>query len=177
MLQLAIYEKKYPMFLTLLDLGADPDQVGYRGNTALHTAARARTHHELKALLDAGADPNVRNATTQRTPLMDAASGFTDDQFWMLLDAGADVTPADRSGITALHMAAMMNSTGHVLALLERGADPLATTDTGATFQDFLYTGDPDILLASARRNLGKIADWLTARDIPLHEDVPWPQS
>lgn len=175
MLQLAIYEKKYRMFLTLLDLGADPEQVGYRGNTALHTAARAPTHHELKALLDAGADPNVPNAITQSTPLMEAATPSTDDQFWMLLDAGADVTPADRSGHTALHQATLTNSIFHVLPLLERGADPLATSDTGATFQDYLYTGDPDILLDSALRELGKIADWLTAHDVPLHEDVPWP--
>lgn len=177
MLQLAIYENKHGAFLTLLDLGADPDQVGYRGDAALHTAANASTHHYLEALLEAGADPDVRNATTQRTPLMEAASMFTEDQFWLLLDAGADVTLADRSGTTALHRAALTNAISHVLPLLERGADPVATDDVGATFQDYLYHGDPDILHARARRELGKVADWLTAHDIPLHDKVPWPGS
>lgn len=175
MLQLAIYEKKPGAFQTLLELGADPDQVGYRGDAALHTAAKAESPDYVQALLEAGADPDVGNATTRRTPLMEAAAPFFTDQFEMLLDAGADVTLADRTGHTALHVAAMTNGFSHVLSLLERGADPRATTDTGATFQDYLYDGDPDLLLDSAVRELGRIADWLRAHDVPLHDEVPWP--
>lgn len=175
MLQLAIYEKKQASFRTLLDLGADPEQAGYRGDTALHTAAKAASPDYLRWLLEAGVDPDVRNTTTQRTPLMESAAPGLTDQLEMLLDAGADVTLADRSGSTALHRAAITNAIFHVRPLLEAGADPLATVDTGATFQDYLYHGSADILLDDALRELGRIADWLTAHDVPLHEDVPWP--
>lgn len=174
MLQLAIDQDRYGSLLTLLELGADPDQVGHRGDAALHTAARADSPRFLEALLEAGADPDVRQATTQVTPLIKAAGGFSTEHFQLLLDAGADISLADRSGITALHQAAILNEGSQVLTLLERGADPTVTDRTGATFQDYLWTTDADLMHGAALREREKIAEWLTARDIPVHEKADW---
>lgn len=174
MLQLAMYRDQHGSLLTLLELGADPDQVGYQGDAALHTAARADSPRFMEALLEAGADPDVRQATTQVTPLIEAAGGFSTEHFQLLLDAGADITLADRSGTTALHQAAILNQGGQVMTLLERGADPTATDRTGATFQDYLWTTNPDLMHATALRERRKIAEWLNDRDIPLHEKADW---
>lgn len=174
LLQWAVLRGQNPALRTMLELGADPDQTGYQGSAVLHTAANATSARFVETLLEAGADPDVRHAVTERTPLMQAAGMATDDQFELLLDAGADISLADRTGVTALHLAAMVNAGSQVLTLLEKGADPLAKDRLDATFQDYFWSTDPKIMHAQALRNREKVGEWLTARDIPLHEKASW---
>ena len=44
--------------------------------------------------------------------------------------------------------------------------DVLLTDRTGATFQDYLYKGDPKLLNAATRRDLGRIDAWLEAHGV-----------
>lgn len=77
---------------------------GSRGWTPLMCACRTRNHALVKAMLDAGADPNRTNATGT-TPLMFAktvafASGDLSIMD-LLIDAGAVASATDKHGLTA----------------------------------------------------------------------------
>lgn len=174
MLQWAVFEGQHGALSTLLDLGADVEQHGLGGSTVLHTAAQAPDVWFLDTLLETGVDPDLRHAVTEETPLQAATGMGTDENFRLLLKHDADVRLADRNRTTALHLAAMLNAGSQVLALLDRGADPLAVDRVGATFQDYFWTTNPDIMHDLALRERRTVADWLTARDIPLHEDAAW---
>lgn len=174
MLQWAVYEGRHRSLETLLELGADPEQHGLGGSTVMHSAAIARTPDALRILLEADVDPDLRHARTERTPLMGAVGMRTNEHFTLLLEAGADVTLADRMGVTALHLAAMVNAGTHVLELLERGADPLAENSTGATFQDFYWTTNADIMNERGLRYRELVAEWLQANDVELAEGARW---
>lgn len=174
MLQWAVFEHEPRSLETLLTLGADVEQPGLGGSTVLHSAAIGRSPRHLEILLAAGADPDVRHARTGRTPLMGAVGMRTDEHFSMLLEAGADVTLADNMGLTALHLAAMVNAHTHVLELLERGADPEAESVVGATFQDFFWRTPVDVLNEEALEGRRLVAEWLEAHGVEVAEEARW---
>lgn len=82
---------------------------------------------DVKRCLDAGADPNVRNAEAF-TPLHVAAFGNTDPVLIrLLLQAGADPNAGNVYGVTPLHTAVVSNQNPVATALLlDAGADPNA---------------------------------------------------
>lgn len=172
LLEWAVYERQPSSLQTLLELGADVTRPGIGGGTVVHLAAIADHPRCLQVLLDAGVDPDLRHPVTERTPLIEATGLRTDEQFQMLLEAGAEVTLADRTGTTALHRAAMLNAGSQVLTLLEAGADPEAQSDDGATFQTFFWQSDADLMNDRALRERRQVAEWLQAHDVPLHEDA-----
>lgn len=174
LMQWAVHENRHAALETLLELGADIEQPGTGGATVLHTAAIVDSPRHLRTLLEAGADPDLRHALTQRTPLMGAVGLRTDEHFGMLLEAGADVRLADRMGLTALHLAAMVNAGSHVLTLLERGADPEAESSTGATFQNFFWRTNANIMSDRGLRDRQAVAEWLMAHDVAVHDDARW---
>ena len=53
-------------------------------------------------------------------------SGYV-NRTWMLLNKGADINARDFSGETLLLLMANFNDYGHMLELLQRGADPTIT--------------------------------------------------
>src|SRR5690606_31184917 len=71
------------------------------GTTALHWAVYQHDVELVRALLDAGADPSVRNLFGS-TPLMEAAIVGHTEIIGLLLDAGADVESPSYEGQTAL---------------------------------------------------------------------------
>jgi ankyrin repeat protein len=54
----------------------------------------------------------------------------------LLLDRGADIEACQAGGVRALHAAAHRDDAAMVRLLLERGADPHASTDDGRTPRD-----------------------------------------
>jgi ankyrin repeat protein len=94
----------------------------------------------LRALLDAGADPNAVHPTIGNTPLYNACFGDQLDAVELLLARGADpnkrmryCSPVDgriENDVVALMFA---RSEGVVAALLAAGADPHAQDDRGRT--------------------------------------------
>jgi hypothetical protein len=65
------------------------------------------------------------------------------------------------------------NAGGFLLTLLRRGADPRATNSGGATFQDYYFGYDEQVLNDRARAERREIAAWLVANGVPLHPDAP----
>ena len=103
------------------------------GVSRMHRAAATQTEHQIRELLERGADPNVRNFRGE-TPLHRAAIRNPDlDVSRTLIDAGADVNAQDEKGATPLHCAAHNPSTGRAHLLIEAGADVGARDNSGAT--------------------------------------------
>jgi hypothetical protein len=138
---------------TLLSLGAGPNYTNGKRNSfamanAVHASARV-----LRAMLDAGGNPNTRDEFGRPMILMNWYLGYYPDQarsrFDMLLDHGADINSAmpedgsDSSGYPLLLYRTKMGlddklAYADALGLLERGADPNRAGADGMTFGKML---------------------------------------
>lgn len=94
----------------------------------------ARNETAVRALLDAGADPNHRTAEGA-SPMM--AAGITDDPRFLglLLDKGGDpnLRSSDPGGEPLLTLLVAYGRWDNMLVLLDRGADLEATGPSGQT--------------------------------------------
>jgi DNA-binding transcriptional regulator YdaS (Cro superfamily) len=88
---------------------------------ALRSAAITGDVNVLRAMLDAGVDPNVRSSTGA-TPLMRAAELGHTEVVQLLLERGADVNARDRQGNSALKLARAARHPGVVALLRNAGA-------------------------------------------------------
>jgi hypothetical protein len=138
---------------TLLSLGADPNYTnGHRESFAMGNAVHASAP-VLRAMLEAGGNPNARDEFGRPMILMNWYLGYYPDQarsrFELLLDHGADVNSAmpesesDSAGYTLLLYRTKMGlddklAYADALALLERGADPNRAGADGMTFGKML---------------------------------------
>jgi hypothetical protein len=112
--------------------GLDPDARGADGFTALHLAAFFGGPETVRALLEAGADPDADAENPLRVrPLHSAVASRDAQSVWLLLDAGADPNVRQQGGYTPLHGAAHAGEADIVRMLLQHGADPALTTDDG----------------------------------------------
>jgi len=138
---------------TLLSLGADPNYTnGKRDSFAMANAVHASAP-VLRAMLEAGGNPNARNEFGEPMILKNWYLGYYPDQarsrFDLLLDHGADVNSAmpesesDSGGYTLLLYRTKMGpddklAYADALALLERGADPNRAGADGMTLGKML---------------------------------------
>jgi ankyrin repeat protein len=138
---------------TLLSLGADPNYTnGNRNSFAMANAVHASAP-VLRAMLEAGGNPNTRDEFGRPVILMNWYLGYYTDQarsrLELLLDHGADVNsamPEDRSdsaGYPLLLYRTAMGLDDHLayadaLLLLERGADPNRAGADRTTFGKML---------------------------------------
>ena len=116
--------------------GADLNARDEYGATPLHLAAVNPEPSVVAVLIEAGADPNAREAQVGATPLHAAAFYNPEPSVVAaLIEAGADVDARTERGATPLHLAVGKNPEPSVVAaLIEAGADPNAReAEVGAT--------------------------------------------
>lgn len=129
-LGLAVCADDPEMVSLLLGSGASPEQKHTEMGLPLEIAASRGRMPVLKALLEAGLDPNDR---TLGYPLVTAVKHGQSGAAWLLLAHGADPNVARADGLTALHYAAMRDAQETVSVLLQNGASPEARSTGGAT--------------------------------------------
>ncbi len=138
---------------TLLSLGANPNYTNdSRWSFAMANAVHASAP-VLRAMLEAGGNPNAHDEFGQPMILMNWYLGYYPNQarsrFELLLDRGADVnsampeTASDSAGYTLLLYRTKMGFDDNLayadaLTLLERGADPNRAAADGMTFAKML---------------------------------------
>ena len=106
------------MALYLLEQGADPNHAG-AGRTALHGAVQRKMPRVVAALLDRGADPNLR--LEKRLPLVSRRIGQSNG-----------LTPSN-IGATPFFLAASFGDLKSMRLLVDGGADPMRRVDDGTT--------------------------------------------
>ncbi|MBK7930719.1 MAG: ankyrin repeat domain-containing protein [Bryobacterales bacterium] len=134
----------------LVRSGADVNATSASGTTALMNAAGSNNVAAARLLLSKGAKVNAANtmggrvprgeiALKKLTPLMLAAPYGSAALVKVLLDAGADVTPRDVRGMTALMLALGSDhqDAGTVQLLLAAGSDVNAKDANGETVMDW----------------------------------------
>ncbi len=168
LLQWALFTRSLDGVQVLLDAGADPTQPGMDGDTAVHFACMLEEPQFLEAVLAHGADPNAANAETGAAPLRAALMTEREEQFRMLLAAGANPDHADDMGNTPLHIAGLINEPQRALDLLKAGADPMRRNAQDVTFQRYLFMTRPDLLDADTSEAWEAVLTWLLEHDIPL---------
>ncbi|MFC7655200.1 ankyrin repeat domain-containing protein [Pseudonocardia benzenivorans] len=168
LLQWAMLKQSRRGFEALLAAGADPTRGDSGGTTAVHLAAQADTPYWLETLLARGVSPDTPNTVTQATPLMAALMAARRENADRLINAGAQLDRADRQGDTALHVAALINDAGHVLQLLEAGANPSLRNVQGVTFQRYLFITKDSVLDTDARHQRDAVKAWLQQHGVPL---------
>ena len=171
LLQWAMLHRDRGAYRLLLDLHADPARGNADGRTALHLAAMGKDDFWLDDLLERGMGPDTPNTVTGAPPLFDALRARLPARVDRLVEAGARLDTRDRSGTTPLHQAALVNDPASVLKFLEAGADPNATDRNGATFQDYMYDGDPALLNGPTRRDIEAIDAWLREHGVAVKAD------
>ncbi len=142
------------------------------GASRLHRAAATQTEHQVRDLIDQGADPNLRNWRGE-TPLHRAAIRNPDlDVSRALIGAGADVNARDEKGATPLHRAVPNASPGRGVLLMEAGASLNARDKGGATPLHYAAESGREEMLA----RLVEAGASLHVRDkdgaTPLHQAV-----
>jgi ankyrin repeat protein len=134
-LSLAVYQNKVEAAKALLKAKADPNDPSLQYQPLIFNALPQP--ELLKALVDAGANPNVRpGANTDEyasSPLESAVKDGRTEQVEMLLAHGADPKTAPRSGYSALHAAASIGSKPIAELLIKAGAPLNAQDRVGST--------------------------------------------
>jgi hypothetical protein len=138
---------------TLLSLGANPNYTNGSRNSHAMAEAGHSSASVLRAMLDAGGNPNTRDEFSQPMILMNWYLGYYQDQarsrLDLLLERGADVNsvmPSDRSDSAGYSLLLYRTSMGpndsrayaDALTLLQRGADPTRAGADGMTFAKML---------------------------------------
>ena len=125
---------RYSMAKLLLEKGANPNLQTIGGHTALALSCIKRQKEMVKLLLDFNADPNIP-LFDGYTPLMLACRNEDYKIVKLLLQAGVSVDTQnyDSSGITALHIATILNNTQLVSLLLNANADVNIQDSKGIT--------------------------------------------
>src|SRR6266576_646609 len=168
---------------TLLSLGADPNYTnGNRNSFAMANAVHASAP-VLRAMLEAGGNPNTHDEFGRPVILMNWYLGYYENQarsrLELLLDHGADINSAmlkDRSDSAGYSLLLYRTAMGlddplayaDALLLLERGADPNRAGGDGMTFGNLLtvHRAHFQKMLKPPPAEFATLWDWAEKRGI-----------
>ncbi|MDB5825321.1 MAG: ankyrin repeat-containing protein [Herminiimonas sp.] len=122
----------------------DVDRIDGKGDTALQLATSSGQEELVRILLNAGANVNIRHATTRNTPLLLAAeSGNTRIAEMLLCQIGIDLNAWNAEGETAIHLAVSNDDAELLQRLLDAGANVnIANPVTSQTALMLAFTKD-----------------------------------
>lgn len=149
-------------------LAATPEAArrqGAEGITPLMYASLYSTTAEMQFLLDAGADPNIRN-DAGATALMWAVDDYGKTK--LLIERGADVNVRSLDGRTPIMIAAARAGARRVLTLLlDKGADPNVEFEGLTALGESAYAADVEamrlLLARGADPKKGTVASVINA--------------
>lgn len=126
----------------LLKSGLSVSTRDNRGRTALIAALAGNKKENVKALIEAGANVNIKlEDYSMATPLMLACMHCDADVVKLLLEASASINSKDKFGYTALMIAIQLNKTDVVNLLLDNGAKVgIEVKNFAKTFPEFAKT-------------------------------------
>lgn len=107
------------------------------GDTGLHIAVQRSDILWVRFLLQRGADPGIRNKRGVAPLQLATALGFTEGVA-ALIKGGAGLEVADQTGETPLITAVHARNLELVRLLLEKGADPDRTDNSGRSARDYM---------------------------------------
>jgi ankyrin repeat protein len=116
----------------LLNAGADPKAVNFKGQTSLYKAAEGGTAAVVRQILDQGGNPNAKSKDGL-TPLHAAALTGNGEAAKLLIDKGANVSGQGANGVTPLHLASLSGHAEMTGLLIANGADPNKKDNAGNT--------------------------------------------
>ena len=123
------------------------------GRTGLHIAADRRDAGWLAYLLNRGANPNIAD-NRGVTPLMRASQLGFYEGIQQLVAKGARVDGANATGETPLILAVHRRDTAMMRVLLQAGADPDRTDNSGRSARDYaLLEGRDSLVMAEILRD------------------------
>lgn len=117
----------------------------WRGLGCLHLAALNRQHEIMKLLIKKGADLNIQEGTSGKTPLHLAVELHDITSVKLLLGSRANVDAAMFNGCTPLHLAVGRQDATIATILCQNGADKMLRNMEDETALD-LADGNDDIL-------------------------------
>jgi len=143
----AVIRGDVPSIKVLVAHGANIQARGPQGFDPLALAIEERRYEAAKTLINAGAKVNLAVGEQRLTPLMITAAESAPapgvifvptstrpiDIAKLLIKHGAEVNAKDKTGMTALMVAASHNNTPMVGLLLQSGADATAKNEQGQT--------------------------------------------
>lgn len=127
----AVVESKTKLVPTILEYDANPDVSDSLGKPVLWLAVAKSNTEIVKALLEAGAEVNIRDAQKGATPLMIAVAAKNAQMVQYLLAARANPNIADAEGLSATSYAILTDQPGVLKLLVDGGADVNARDDRG----------------------------------------------
>ena len=143
-LQAAVLEEYPAMVKLLLQFKGDPHAKSPDGSSLLLGALRFET--AAKAFLEAGADPNCKDANGDAALIVASKNGFF-DAIEPLLKHGADVYVRGQKGDTALFNVAVTMNLKPIGVLLDHKADVNAANVNGWTpLHAVVWTGNKEVI-------------------------------
>ena len=136
----------------LIDQGADVTYVANDGNTPLGKAAMHGEASVVRALCEAGADPNLQGGKKEWTPLHYASIRSRLAALEVMMEFGADPFLRDSRNMTALDLVttrheevmAELNRLNPVMKMLKEAAEALGDEEDGQGGDEEVVLGDDD---------------------------------